>query len=303
MNLGLLEDFLELARQLNFSRAAEARGTTQPAFSRRIRSLEAALGTALVTRSTRSVTLTAAGRAFEPRARGLVRGLAEARAEALEAVGQSQRSLTLAATHALSYTFVPRWLLSIDGPTGTGALNMVSDSHRQCRRLMQGGEAQFFICHKAPTEAEGLPERQFRSHAIGADRLVPLCAPGADGGPRWRLGTGPAAPGLAYAAASGLSAILEAHWARTGAPGLTPVLHSVLAATNLEMAKQGQGVAFLPLSLAEADLARGTLVRAGNAGFEVPVEVVIYRPRARMSPHCEAFWQRATDPAINARRA
>lgn len=45
MDLGLLEDFLELARELNFSRAAEKRNTTQPAFSRRIRALEEAVET------------------------------------------------------------------------------------------------------------------------------------------------------------------------------------------------------------------------------------------------------------------
>ncbi|MGH8376765.1 MAG: LysR family transcriptional regulator, partial [Pseudomonas sp.] len=39
-----LEDFSALAATRSFSQAAERRFVTQPAFSRRIRSLEAALG-------------------------------------------------------------------------------------------------------------------------------------------------------------------------------------------------------------------------------------------------------------------
>ncbi|WP_308723805.1 LysR family transcriptional regulator, partial [Metapseudomonas otitidis] len=42
-----LEDFVALANTRSFSQAAERRFVTQPAFSRRIRSLEAALGLTL----------------------------------------------------------------------------------------------------------------------------------------------------------------------------------------------------------------------------------------------------------------
>ncbi|OWY10320.1 hypothetical protein B6V72_17765 [Thioclava sp. F34-6] len=291
MDTTLFDDFLELVRELNFSRAAENRNLTQPAFSRRIKQLEAAIKTPLIHRTTRQVTLTAAGRAFQPRAEAIVRMLSEARLEALEAAGLAQRTLNLAATHALSYTFVPKWLMQIGGPSQIGALNMVSDTHRQGVRLLQNGEVSFFICHKKPNSAEDLPEKQFRCHPIGGDRLVPLCAPDESGRPLWRLGSAASqVPFIAYSSASGLHAILEAHGIGDGRRGLETKMNSVLASTNLEMAKEGQGVAFLPLSLAEQEMARGTLVRAGDPSLDVPVQLVIYRSRSRLSAHCEAFW-------------
>lgn len=61
MELTWFEDYLALAETLNFSRAAEARHVTQPAFSRRIRALEAWIGADLFTRSTHGVALTPAG--------------------------------------------------------------------------------------------------------------------------------------------------------------------------------------------------------------------------------------------------
>lgn len=295
MDTTLFDDFLELARELNFSRAAEKRNMTQPAFSRRIKNLEEAVQTPLILRTTRQVSLTPAGKAFLPRAEAIVRILSDARAEALEAAGQAQRILNLAATHALSYTFVPKWLMQVGGPAEIGALNMVSDTHRQCVRLLQNGDVNFFISHRSPESADDLPQKQFRCHPIGSDRLVPLCAADPDGRPIWTLASGAAdIPFIAYAVASGLHAILEAHWAQHGRPNITPTMNSVLAATNLEMAKEGQGVAYLPHSLAEGDIERGKLVRAGGEAMDVPVQLVIYRPRSRMSPQCETFWSNVT---------
>jgi len=45
MELKWLEDFVSLAETHSFSRSAELRHVTQPAFSRRIQALEAWLGT------------------------------------------------------------------------------------------------------------------------------------------------------------------------------------------------------------------------------------------------------------------
>ncbi|NWM05812.1 LysR family transcriptional regulator, partial [Klebsiella quasipneumoniae] len=47
MEIKWLEDFLALANTLNFSKAADERHVTQSAFSRRIKQLEAWLGTTL----------------------------------------------------------------------------------------------------------------------------------------------------------------------------------------------------------------------------------------------------------------
>ncbi|MEP7101563.1 MAG: LysR family transcriptional regulator [Burkholderiales bacterium] len=64
MNFLWLDDFLTLAASGNFSRAAEERHMTQPAFSRRVRALEEWLGVVLFDRSTQPATLTEAGEWF-----------------------------------------------------------------------------------------------------------------------------------------------------------------------------------------------------------------------------------------------
>ncbi|MEF0942963.1 LysR family transcriptional regulator [Rhizobium sp. BR 362] len=56
--------FVEVARQLNFTRAAASLGVSVPTFSQALRGLEEKLGVRLLARTTRSVSLTEAGAEF-----------------------------------------------------------------------------------------------------------------------------------------------------------------------------------------------------------------------------------------------
>ena len=66
MDFNHLKSFLEISKQKSFSRAAEKLHITQPSISAQIRSLENELGHRLFERGGGKVTLTAAGRVFEP---------------------------------------------------------------------------------------------------------------------------------------------------------------------------------------------------------------------------------------------
>src|ERR1700734_4252130 len=187
MELIWLEDYLALAETLNFSRAAEARHVTQPAFSRRIRALEDWIGAALFTRTTHGVALTPAGEHFDYQGEVLTRALHQLRRDTVEASGRGARLLSIAATHALSFTFFPKWIRSNEQVLALGNLNLISDSMQACEQMMLRGDAQFLLCHHHQDMSSRLETGQFRSIVVGADTLVPLSAPGPDGAPRWPL--------------------------------------------------------------------------------------------------------------------
>lgn len=65
MDLRLLEYFLAVARIGNITRAAEQLHVTQPTISRQLTELEEMLGTTLLIRGKRQVTLTDAGVLFQ----------------------------------------------------------------------------------------------------------------------------------------------------------------------------------------------------------------------------------------------
>lgn len=81
MDIKCVEDFLSLAVTRNFSRSADHRNVTQPTFSRRIRALEAWVGSELVDRSTCPPTLTDAGKFFNETGSKAIRILNDARAQ------------------------------------------------------------------------------------------------------------------------------------------------------------------------------------------------------------------------------
>ena len=73
--------FIKVAEHLSFSRAATDLGMSQSAVSKAISLMEDELGVRLLERTSRSVDLTRAGRAYLPHARNIVRLLTEAKAE------------------------------------------------------------------------------------------------------------------------------------------------------------------------------------------------------------------------------
>ena len=231
------EDYLALAETLNFSRAAEARHVTQPAFSRRIRALENWVGADLFTRTTHGVALTPAGEHFHNQAEILTRALHQLRRETLEASGSGARLLSIAATHALSFTFFPKWVRSNERVLALGNLNLISDSMQACEQMMLRGDAQFLLCHHHKDMSSRIESGQFKSIVVGVDTLVPLSAPAGNGVARWRLHGGEPVKYLAYSAQSGLGRIVAAQWgAKDRAFALETVFTSHLAATLLSMA-------------------------------------------------------------------
>jgi DNA-binding transcriptional LysR family regulator len=70
-----MQAFLAIVEYGGFQQAAAHLNLSQTAISHRIRKLEDSLGMTLLTRTTRSVTLTDAGRALLPRVRGAIREL------------------------------------------------------------------------------------------------------------------------------------------------------------------------------------------------------------------------------------
>jgi LysR family transcriptional regulator, hypochlorite-specific transcription factor HypT len=225
--------------------------------------LENWVGTDLFVRTTHGVSLAPAGEQFKTQAAILTRALHQLRREALEASGRASAALTFAATHALSFTFFPGWIREKQKILPPGALNLISDSMEACEHVMLRGDAQFLLCHYHQNMRIRLERGQFASLVVGADTLVPLTAPNDSGSPRWSLDCGEPVRYLVYSAQSGLGRIISAWLANENHSfALDKVFTSHLAATLLSMVKAGEGVAWLPQTLAAEDIARGQLLIA-----------------------------------------
>ncbi|MFG1410169.1 LysR family transcriptional regulator [Xanthobacter sp. VTT E-85241] len=282
-----LEDFLALLDEGGFSRAAHKRAVSQSAFSRRIRALEDWVGVPLIERTTHSVRLTAAGERLRPVAEETLRRLHQGRHEALLAAQASGATIRFAATHVLSLTFFPPWLRDLEARLDSPAtFELTADHMVACENLMVEGKAHLLLCHHHPAARTRLEEPAFLSTTIGEDRLVPVGTPA-----RVRVG----GPYLAYAPTSGMGRILAASGVARG-DGREPAFTSHLAGVLATLARDGRGIAWVPLSLVAADLEAERLARAGSADDQVAMDIRLFRPRARQNAAVEALWTAVTGP-------
>jgi len=298
MEMAWLEDFGALIRVGNFSRAASERCVTQPAFSRRIRALEEWLDVELVDRSTHKMTLTPAGERFAMIAETVLRDVEHGRREVQEIAGTSASTIKILVTHALALNFFPQWLATLQAMTDTEIpIQLTADNMGASENIMLTGKAHFCLCYFYPGAASVLDGAGFQSISLGPDALVPVSAPrGDDLAPLHSItgGTAGTVNLLAYGEGSGMGRIVSAMFETNAMPvSFAPIFtsHTLVLA---RMARDGKGLAWLPLSIVADDLAKGSLVRAGDAAWDIPVDVRLYRPRSRQSPSAEAFWKLAS---------
>lgn len=105
-----LRYFLALAHYLHYGRAAASVHITQPSLSRQIADLEDKLGCHLVSRTSRNVQLTAAGREFHRTAQAVLAGMDSA-IRTTQAVARGERGeLKIAFTSMVAWTDFPRMI-------------------------------------------------------------------------------------------------------------------------------------------------------------------------------------------------
>lgn len=102
-----LRCFVAVAEELHFGRAAERLHMTQPPLSRQIRLLEHHVGVQLLDRNSRTVSLTAAGKAFFPEAARILRIAEEATFAARRIAKGEQGNLAIGFTSASGYSLLP----------------------------------------------------------------------------------------------------------------------------------------------------------------------------------------------------
>jgi DNA-binding transcriptional LysR family regulator len=138
MQLAQVEGFLEVARRQNLSRAAEALFITQPALTARLRALEVEVGSAVVRRGRRGMTLTEAGRAFLPYAERAVRALRDG-TSAIERLPAAQE-LVLGAAPAISTYVLPQLLVRFEAAHPDVRLSVRTGHSEQMLELAVRGD-------------------------------------------------------------------------------------------------------------------------------------------------------------------
>lgn len=292
------EDFVSLAETRSFSRSAQLRHVTQPAFSRRIQALEAWAGVDLVDRSSYPTRLTSAGETLLGQAVDILGSLQSTRNMLRSHQATSQDMIEFAVPHSLAFSFFPHWLMDLRQSFGAikcrlNALNV----HDAMLQLSEGNCDLLIVYHHASQPLQLDPER-YQMASLGVETLAPYAKPDVRGQPLFSLPghLGQKIPFLSYAAGAYLGRLVELIAKESAQPlNLDSIYETDMAEGLKAMAMEGPGLAFLPGSLVKKELAGRHLVRAAADGqFELEMELRIYRERPAVSrrhkPAALALW-------------
>ena len=141
MELYQLGYFIEITRQRSFTRAAKQLHMAQPALSQQMKNLEAELGTALFVRGRRETHLTAAGRAFLPRAEKLLLDAEAARAAVSDVSKLRGGRLVLAAIPSVAACLLPPLLKLFREQHPQVHIQLVEESSERVADLITSGLA------------------------------------------------------------------------------------------------------------------------------------------------------------------
>jgi len=295
----LLKDLIALSKTGSFTRAAELRNVTHPAFSRRIRELERWAGTLLVDRSKIPVRLTQEGRELLVTAEYIVARLNTVSRKIRSQPGSHNYSIRIATGRYLASTLVADWACDMSDVISRDLsvavpVQIRTGSTPDMVALLQREEVDFLCCYEHPNLSLPVATSNFQYLQLGTDRFVPVCCASAYNTASYNLDDEfTAIPHVTYVNTLSLHHILSDHL-RSSSYALEPVAHCDSVEVAWALIKKGRGIGWLPWSVVEQDCNRGTLRVLGGRQNEVPFEVRLYRSKEPLSVAAEMAWKKTT---------
>lgn len=276
--------FLAVVDLGGFHKAAEALNMSQPALSRRIQSLEAAIGAPLLERTTRHVAPTTVGRSLAPLARRLLDEFEESLLGTTGVGDRQTGQITLACVPTAVFYFLPRAIEQFNARFPQIRFRILDLSANDGLESVARGEAEFGINLTGSTDPDlsftPLTDDPFvlacrRDHGLATKRRV-----------SWRDLEGETLIGVSRA--SGNRMILETALMKSKVR-LNFHFEVNHLTTSLGLVERGLGVSVLP-KLATPPAGHPVIVTRAIGEPEIKRTIGIVERRAsRLSPAAQRF--------------
>ena len=261
MKIEWLEDFFALMESGTFSKAAERRHVTQPAFSRRIRQLEEWLGVELIDRQAPRLALTPQAQLHEPNLRDWLATLyalrGRMRSEALHG-----RRCVITTQHTLTVSYLPKLLRYFQKHAPEARLQVRPFNRADCIKDFQHGHADILVCSEMEGEPSPIENDNIERLVLGHERLIPVSATDHAGKPLHAPLPGSPLPLVGYEPDSFLGSILVSPYLLDAQRrfDIEIVCETAFTIGIKELVLAGLGIGWLPHGLIEDELESGRLV-------------------------------------------
>lgn len=295
MDIRWLQDFLAVAETGNFTKAANDRHASQAAFSRRIQSLEAWLGVALIDRSVFPTRLTLEGERFREEAALILGQLLDVRTELNGEPTVHRDQVRLALPHALATGRLAGWWADWSEGRALSCQLVPGNVHDTVTSLV-AGDVDLLVCFHHAQQPIHLDPDVYERVELGTEKLRPYAA--AASAETFVLPGDPSRPLplLAYSHGTYLGRMVDLIIeSSTQSFAATPVFKSDMADVLRELALNGAGIAWLPDCTARS--AGDRLVALDDGKWTLTLSVVAYRDRNNGSRALNRLWSALNDGA------
>lgn len=289
MNSRQLEYFLAVARELNFTRAAQSMYVSQTAVTQQIKALEANLGVSLFDRTKKKVELTPAGKVFQTEARRILARIDTAVERTRQASSGFIGTLDIGFSVGIGNTGIADSIQSFNQKYPNIVMNFKSQSPSELMKSLKAGEMdlvlmpmfdeKYFqdVCYKKVAwdnliavfpSSHILAQKQYVTRKDMKDeKLILACTPDSEMGED-RI-------------------ILEAFWKLGYHPNVVAKIEDV--ETIFLMLSANMGVTILPGYLSIPLMNRGKLATATFGGGDDVIDIVVVWMPGQDNPSLEKF--------------
>lgn len=271
-----LADYLSLVETRSFQTTAERQHISQPALSRRIQTLEEAVGAKLFDRRNQPITLTRAGSALLPFIKEALGRLTEG-LEAFRSVSTGLYDpIRIVATHTAAITALPIWLKNTKLDLSTDQILLNSFRTERCLAELKAGRADLGLCMWPKGEA--LPQ-ELQSVVIATDYLAAIRSASITKNNERSL--------LSFAPGGALGEAVQKNLAKISSKTkLQPVFESPSSEVLLAMVRGGFGTAYIPEKLIIKEHGLRKLPWP-----KIAVEMRIFQGAVEPTPRITQLWQ------------
>ncbi len=295
MRLEWIEDILSVIDTGSFTLAAQKRFLTQSAFTRRIHTIEQAMGTALFDRTSRPVQPLAHVKEQEGEMRNVALRLQVLKNTLADPYEAPASRVSFACQHTIATTISPKLIRQL---TREGHVNVrVRSSDREaCLMMLLTAEVDFALLFEALENTREHESQVFLEERLGSDWMIPVIGANfqdefAEAMQRQVL------PIITYPQDLYLGQLFDLAFMSnlTERYQLKRVAETGLALAALHYVLEGIGIGWVPRSIALRDIEQGNILDISDTLPSKEVHVKLVRRRNDMSELAEQAWQKLAD--------
>jgi len=293
--LRLARQFVVVAEELNFRRAAERLHMSQPPLSTAMQNLEANIGTQLLDRSKHHVRLTAAGKVFYQDARRLLQFVEQARERARRTGNGLEGALRLSFVPSAALDVLPEIFKRFQRDYPTVQLTLTAETTRRQLEDLRNGHTDLALLVGPVYDPKGLELVSLRpqhfvlavpiGHALAERQAIKMKALQAES-----FVSFPASEGTGF-----VGALLDACQSAGFVPRVVQEASQMQAI--LTLVAGGLGVALVPAAMRHLHMAEVRFLEIADAPRPPSYQLVFAYASTNDNPVIAAFLASALDPA------